>query len=416
MSEAGAGSGLRIAYLINQYPWVSQTFIRREILALERQGVEVQRLALRGWDYEIVDPEDRAEQKLTRYVLKDGPLGLAGAVLGSFAASPARFVRALMLAIRMSSGADRGLAYHLTYFAEACRVRQWTVVWGAQHIHAHFGTNSAEVAMLAHELGAPPYSMTVHGPDEFDRPRALGLKQKLQRSAFAVAISSYGRSQLYRWAGSEHWPRIHVVHCGLEPAFHDLPSVPIPRTPRLVCVGRLSEQKGHALLIEAARQLAEEGTPFELVLAGDGDQRPALEKLISKHGLGQRVRITGWISSARVREELLAARGLVSASFAEGLPVVLMEAMALRRPVIATAIAGVPELVRPGVDGWLVAPGCAPALARAMRALLASPSEALQRMGEAARERVLERHSIDREAAKLLAHLRSSIAATEAAP
>jgi glycosyltransferase involved in cell wall biosynthesis len=280
-------------------------------------------------------------------------------------------------------------------------------------VHAHFGTNSAEVAMLAHELGAPPFSMTVHGPDEFDRPRALGLSEKLKRAAFSVAISSFGRSQLYRWAHIHDWPKIHVVHCGLEEAFHDVPETPPTTRPRLVCVGRLSEQKGQALLIEAAALLAAGGTEFELVLAGDGDGRAQLEDLIKRRELGGRVRITGWITSAQVREELLAAKGLVSASFAEGLPVVIMEAMALRRPVVATRVAGVPELVRPGVDGWLVAPGCVQSLAAAMESLLTAPQEMLARMGGAARSRVLDRHSVDVQAGKLLGHVRDAVGKRE---
>jgi glycosyltransferase involved in cell wall biosynthesis len=404
---------LRLAYLVNQYPWVSQAFIRREILAMERQGAEVLRIALRGWNYPVVDPEDCAEQARTRYVLRDGVLSLVGAVLRSAGRSPRRFLAAARLALRMSRESDRGIAFHLAYLAEACRVCAWTRAWGAQHVHAHFGTNSAEVAMLAHELGAPPFSMTVHGPDEFDRPRALGLSEKLKRAAFSVAISSFGRSQLYRWAHIHDWPKIHVVHCGLEEAFHDVPETPPTTRPRLVCVGRLSEQKGQALLIEAAALLAAGGTEFELVLAGDGDGRAQLEDLIKRRELGGRVRITGWITSAQVREELLAAKGLVSASFAEGLPVVIMEAMALRRPVVATRVAGVPELVRPGVDGWLVAPGCVQSLAAAMESLLTAPQEMLARMGGAARSRVLDRHSVDVQAGKLLGHVRDAVGKRE---
>lgn len=415
MNGAGPEGGLRVAYLVNQYPWVSQTFIRREILALERQGVAVQRIALRGWDYKVVDPEDQAEQQRTSYVLKGGVLALAGDVLRMLAASPARFFSALRLAQRMSRHADRGLAYHAAYFAEACRVRRWLAESGAQHVHAHFGTNSAEVAMLARELGAPQYSMTVHGPDEFDRPRSIGLGEKLRRAAFAVAISSYGRSQLYRWVESEHWPRIHIVHCGLEPAFHE-GQAQVAADQRLVCIGRLCDQKGQMLLVEAAQRLASEGVPFELVLAGDGERRADLEALIAKYGLAERIRITGWITSAQVREELLAARGLVSASFSEGLPVVVMEAMALRRPVLATYVAGIPELVRPGVDGWLVPAGSIGELVGGIRRLLDCPRAELARMGDAARARVLERHSADTEAAKLGGLIREAIARERAQP
>lgn len=167
------------------------------------------------------------------------------------------------------------------------------------------------------------------------------------------------------------------------------------------CVGRLCEQKGQLLLLEAARCLAAQSIAFELVLAGDGEMREQIEALIARHGLQQQVRITGWISSAQVREEILAARALVLPSFAEGLPVVIMEAMALRRPVLTTYVAGIPELVRPGENGWLFPAGAVDELATAMADCLAQPAEVLQRMGEVAYQRAVQRHDIDTEAARL---------------
>ncbi len=286
----------------------------------------------------------------------------------------------------------------------------WLNDFGAQHLHAHFGTNSAEVAMLAHALGGPRFSFTVHGPEEFDKPQFIHLGEKMRRAAFVVAISSYGRSQLFRWVEHAHWPKVKVVHCGLERAFHEVPAVPLPAAPRLVCVGRICEQKGQQLLVQAAGVLAARGVAFELVLAGDGEMRPEVERLIAGLGLQGRVRITGWISSNQVREEILAARALVLPSFAEGLPVVIMEAMALRRPVLTTYVAGIPELVRPGENGWLFPAGDVEALAMAMGDCLAQPGEVLQAMGEAAYRRVLERHDIDTEAAKLAGLFREAVA------
>jgi glycosyltransferase involved in cell wall biosynthesis len=198
-----------------------------------------------------------------------------------------------------------------------------------------------------------------------------------------------------------HWAKVKVVHCGLERAFHDVPAVAVPSVPRLVCVGRLCEQKGQLLLLEAARILSEQGVAFEIVLAGDGEMREQIESLITQYGLQAQVRITGWISSEKVRAEILAARALVLPSFAEGLPVVIMEAMALRRPVLTTYVAGIPELVRQGENGWLFPAGAVNELATALADCLAQPVEVLQRMGEAAYQRVLERHDIDTEAAKL---------------
>ena len=399
---------MKIAYLINQYPKVSHSFIRREIVAMERQGFEVQRIALRGWDAELVDAEDMAEQAQTRYVLRHGVIQLVAAMFKVGLASPRRFISALGLAIKMGRRADRPLPYHFIYLAEACRILPWMREFGVNHVHAHFGTNSAEIVMLARSLGGPKYSFTVHGPEEFDKPSFLGLGEKIRRSAFVVAISSFGRSQLYRWVEKAYWEKVVVIHCGVEPAFHSCAPVPPAVVPRLVCVGRLCEQKGQLLLMEAANQLKENGIEFELVLAGDGELRQEIDELIKRYELGSRVRITGWISGEQVRNEILAARALVLPSFAEGLPVVIMEAMALRRVVLTTYVAGIPELVRTGENGWLFPAGCVDELSSAMAACISTSIEELTIMGDAAYTRVLTRHSIDTEAAKLAVLIRES--------
>jgi glycosyltransferase involved in cell wall biosynthesis len=392
---------LKIAYFINEYPKVSHSFIRREIQALERHGFEVQRIALRGWDGPLPDLEDRQERDRTRYVLRQGLAGLIWPALRALLYAPARFFTALRLAARMAHDSGRSMPYHLVYLAEACRVLRWLSASAAQHVHAHFGTNSAEVAMLVRALGGPPYSFTVHGPEEFLRP--MGLEEKIHRSSFVVAISEFGRSQLYLRSAHADWPRVKVIHCGLDKAFYDITPVPIPAAPRLVCVGRLCAAKGQLLLLQAAANLADLGVEFELTLAGDGPLRIELEELIDRRDLGSRVRITGWIGSAAVRELILASRALVLPSFAEGLPVVIMEAMALRRPVVTTYVAGIPELVRPGQDGWLVPAGSVDELARAMQECLAMPRDELEKMGAAASGRVLARHAIDTETGKLAA-------------
>lgn len=392
---------LRIAYFVNQYPKVSHTFIRREIQALERQGFAIQRIALRGWDADLADAEDACERELTRYALRGGIVPLIFAVIGAAVTRPVRVINALRLAFKMSIHADRPWPLHLVYFAEACRIVPWLKQFGASHIHAHFGSNSAEVVMLAKVLGGPSYSFTVHGTEEFDKPEFLKLDEKTRRAAFVVAVCSFGRSQMYRWADYADWPRLHVVHCGLEPAFHDVPAASLPELPRVLCIGRLSKEKGQLLLLDAMNHLACKGINFELVLAGDGEMRGELESLIVKHNLQGKVRITGWISSSQVREEILAAHALVQPSFAEGLPVVLMEAMALRRPVLTTFVGGIPELVRHGEEGWLFPAGDVEALVSTLTEFLTTPAEVLQRMGDSGHQRVLERHSADVEAAKL---------------
>jgi len=400
---------MKISYLINQYPKVSHTFIRREILALERLGFDIQRISIRGWDAVLVDNDDIKEQGRTRYVLQDGLMSLiisSGRILLSH---PVRFLRAFLLAKKMARRSERSWPYHMIYLAEACRILPWLREFGSSHFHAHFGTNPAEVAMLVTTLGGPPYSVTVHGSEEWDKPEYLGIFEKVRRSAFVVAVCSHGRSQLFRWGTFVNWSKVHVVHCGLDPAFHSVPVVPVPVAPRLVCVGRLCEQKGQLLLLGAVSQLVRKGISIELVLAGDGEMRAEVEAMIAQYGLHSVVRITGWISNEQVRNEILAARALVLPSFAEALPVVIMEAMALRRPVITTYIGGIPELVRQGENGWLLAAGDVDALAIAMEEVLTSPVDRLAAMGDAGHHRALQRHSVDTEAAKLAKLFRNSL-------
>jgi colanic acid/amylovoran biosynthesis glycosyltransferase len=393
---------MRISYFINHYPKVSHSFIRREILAVERQGIEVQRIALRGWDGKLVDEEDLHERKSTQYVLQKGIGPLLLATMRLLVLNPMRFLAGLSLAIKMGWKAERSLIYHLVYLSEACLILPWIKKFGSHHIHAHFGTNSAEVVMLANALGGPSYSFTVHGPEEFDKPQALKLTEKIHRAAFVVAISSYGRGQLYRWMAHEDWHKVKIVHCGLEPAFYEIAPFQMPEKPRLVCVGRLCEQKGQLLLIEAAKGLADKDVDFELVLIGDGEMRAEIEQLLLKYDLTSRVHITGWLSSDQVREEILASRALVLPSFAEGLPVVLMEAMSLRRPVISTYVAGIPELITTNQNGLLVPSGSLTELTTAMEILLLKPLDQLAQMGDAAFTTVIAQHNVDIEAAKLI--------------
>jgi colanic acid/amylovoran biosynthesis glycosyltransferase len=407
-----AAARARVAYLVNHYPAVSHSFIRREILALERLGVDVQRIALRGWDGALADAADLRERERTRFVLRESAFALLGAVVVQALARPSAFFAALRLATAMAAGSDRSLVYHWIYLAEACVVARWLRTAGVRHLHAHFGTNSAEVAMLAAMLAEASYSFTVHGPDEFDRPRAIGLAEKIRRAAFVVGISAFTRSQLFRWVEARHWDKICVVHCGIDIAFHAGPTSPRSEAKRLVCVGRLGEQKGHLLLLAAMRRAFDRGCVFDLVLAGDGELRAAIEERTRVLGLQKHVRITGWIGSADVRGEIEAARALVLPSFAEGLPVVIMEAMALCRPVVTTYVAGIPELVLAGENGWLIPAGDVDALADAIVACIAASGESLARMGAAGRERVLARHDVDVEAGKLARLLRAQLVET----
>lgn len=404
-----------IAYLINSYPMPSLTFIRREIAALEALGYPIARYAVRDSGLPLVDPDDRAERNRTRRLLDAGPAGLIGATLATLLTRPCQFLRALTTAWRMGCISGRPVALHLAYLSEACLLRRWADRDGVAHLHVHFGTNSAAVAMLCRLLGGPPYSFTVHGPEEFDAPRALSLGEKIRHAAFAVAISSFGRSQLWRWAGASDWPKVQLVHCGLDADFLDQEPTDPPAAPRFVSIGRLVEQKGQLLLVEAAAELARRGQCFELTLIGDGPLRPVLERLIECRGLREHVTLAGWRSNNEVRDTLRHSRALVLPSFAEGLPVVVMEALAMRRPVIASCIAGIPELVRPGESGWLVPAGSIAELVAAMEAALDADPAQLRLMGEAGAVRVAADHDVRTEVAKLTALFPSPARAAEPA-
>ncbi|MRU16101.1 glycosyltransferase family 4 protein [Roseovarius sp. A21] len=395
---------MTIAYVLNTYPQPSHSFIRREVRALEAQGTPILRLAMRRPTMPLVASQDHEEEAQTDYVLEKGAPALGRAVLSRLFKSPRAWWRGLCQGMQAGARHPMGRLRHLIYFAEACYIANRCEGAGVTHIHSHFGTNSATVAMLAHTIGGPSYSFTVHGPEEFDAPAALSLGDKMAGAAFTVAISSFGRSQLCRWVDHAHWPRLKVVHCGIDPDKFTAPEPISPGAPRLVSIGRFSEQKGQLALIEAMARIVEDHPEAHLSLVGDGEMRPQIEAAIKAHGLGQNITLTGWLSEDDVRTELTNAQALVMPSFAEGLPMVIMEAMAAGRPVIATYIAGIPELVQPGKTGWLVPAGAPDALAQAVDDLAACDAETLTGMGRAGRTRALDRHDVSKEAAELAKH------------
>jgi len=393
----------RIGYFTNQYPAVSHTFIRREIQALEQLGWQVERFAIRLHPGGVVDNADLAEVGRTRFIVQVGKVELFGILIKQFLSDSRRSLQAVLLAIRFDRRHSKSLLKTLLCLLEACVLTAWARQCGIEHMHVHFGTNSATIALFSQWLGGPGYSFTVHGPEEFDKPEMLGLSEKIKHARFVVAISSFGRSQLYRWAEFADWAKIQVVHCGLAADFLKAPYSAVPEVARFVCVGRLCEQKGQMVLLQAAAILAAEQIRFELVLVGDGPLRADIERYIVEQGLQDYVQLTGSLNGEQVREQLLQARAFVLPSFAEGLPVVIMEAFALRRPVISTYVAGIPELVENGVNGWLVPAGEIASLASALCEALQTSPEVLSRMGEAGYAAVQTRHAIAEEAGKLSA-------------
>jgi colanic acid/amylovoran biosynthesis glycosyltransferase len=391
---------MRVCYFVSEYPAVSHTFIRREIVELERNGIGVLRVSLRRSDG-LVDDADRDERARTKYILDGKNAKFVSAFALALTRRPKALVKASVAAFAMMRRSSRPALFHLAYLAEALVVARWVIEHNVRHIHAHFGTNGAEVAMLSHILTGVPYSFTVHGPDEFDRPEYLGLPAKVKQAAFVCVVSSFTGSQISRWIPPTEWSKIKLVRCGLDADFLiRRPSAIISKT-QLLTVGRLSGQKGQLALLHALAALAREGVPFKMTIVGDGPLRPELERCIREFGLEDQVELAGWLSNSQVRARIRAARALVLPSFAEGLPVVLMEALALGRPVVTTYVAGIPELITDKTCGWLVPAGSAEQLADAIKQCLDAPDALIQSMGAAGRERVLEYHDISKECRKL---------------
>jgi colanic acid/amylovoran biosynthesis glycosyltransferase len=392
---------MSLAYLFNWYPMPSQTALRREVAALDELGISFHRFSLRRYEGELVDESDQAERDRTRAVLDIGAARLIAAVLRTSAMRPQRFARALAMAIHIGRIDERGLTRTLIYLAEACVLLDWCSKLGVEHVHTHYATNSVTASLFCQMMGGPSYSFTVHGPEEFDSPRAICLREKIRHAAFVVAISEFTRSQLYRWAEYRDWSKIHVIRVGVSQMFLDHEPVAIPMAPRLVNIGRIVEQKGQVILVKAVARLVEEGFDVKLAIIGDGPMRGNIEALIDQLGLRDHVRVTGYLSNQGVREELLASRALVLPSFAEGLPGVMFESLALGRPVISTYIAAHPELIEPGVNGWLVPAGAVEPLVEAMAEVLTANPADLERMGRAGAAAVAEKHDACTQAKKL---------------
>ena len=394
-----------LGYLTSSYARASDSFIRAEVLRLRAAGHKV-------FTYSVVEPpaaeqvsdEIRSERDGTDDILKQGLPQLALCTALELGRAPANALAALALALRCGWPGLKGRLWPFAYFLEACYLARRLRARGVEHLHNHIGEGSATVAMLAAKLAGIPYSLTIHGPFEFDQPESLALGEKVKRSRFTVAISEHGRSQLMRWTDPDDWPRIQVVRCAVATQ-----SVAPPASARqLVCVGRLSAEKGHLVLLHALARLKAEPR-FKVVIIGDGPMRSRIEEATRALGVANRIWLAGWRSAETVREAIAESRALILPSFSEGLPVVLMEAFALGRPVIATTIAGIPELVEPEVSGWLVPPGSSIALAKAIRAALTAEPARLHSMGRAGRERVAEWHDPQRELQRLRALIEDGV-------
>lgn len=383
---------MKIAYLTTKYPSVSHTFIRRELREIERRGHSVLRLAIRRSDAILADPLDREEALKTTHCLSLPATHHFSCLLRVMLTRPVRFIKTLRTTIQMGRLSNRGIFRHLAYIVEACSIFYILSSQEIQHVHVHFGTNATAVARLIRQLGGPSYSFTVHGPDEFDAAIGFDLRGKISDAAFVVAITDYCAAQLRRWCEPISWSKIHVVGCTVgDEFFNDLKPID-PNAHTFVCVGRLAPQKGQLILLDAMEKLRTAGIDGQIVFVGDGELRSLLEERIRDLNLENCVRITGYVSEAEVRKYIAESRALILPSFAEGLPMVIMEAFAVGRPVISTYIAGIPELVRDGVNGWLVPAGNVEKLVEAISDSLATDAERLSEMASNGREETYNKH------------------------
>jgi glycosyltransferase involved in cell wall biosynthesis len=391
-----------IAYLTSLYARVADTFIRREVEELRRLGWAVNTFSIRRADEgEQVPEEILRERRTTDYVLERGPWRLLTSYVRTWLRSPRRMIRATRQAGAIRWPGAKSWVWHWIYLLEASYLAERLIALDVALLHDHISMNSASVAMLASTLAGVPFSMTVHGPHDFFAPDRWALGKKIAASAMTVCVSDFGKSQCMLFTPPEHWQKLHVVRCGLDEPFVACAPSPNPNAPRLTCVGRLSPEKGQLLLVHAAAMLGRQGIEVEIVLVGDGPLRQEIEGRARELAVEDRIHLVGWQSGEEVRRWISQSRAVVCPSFAEGIPVVLMEAMALRRPVIATYVGGIPELVRNGDDGWLVPAGSVEDLAWAMGEALRMPVQDLDRMGENGRRRVLERHRLSVEVRRL---------------
>ncbi|MFW8592241.1 glycosyltransferase family 4 protein [Glaciecola sp. 2405UD65-10] len=401
-----------ITYFVNHYPKVSHTFIRREIQALESQGVTVNRIAIHADEIHDANNPDYAEIPKTKYILEPNLSVLIKAFGKLLVSDFGKVLSGLGLCFKMARVSDRSALKNLVYFLEGLRLAQLCRANGSEHIHAHFGTNSTDVVMYCSHITGIPYSFTVHGPEEFDRPLSINLGEKINRSSMVFAITKFCKSQLQRWVMHDQWSKVRIIKCGLDESFFDesLAIRPLDKTQvKALFIGRLCEQKGPLVLMEALNALRNKGVNLHVTFVGDGELREEIERYSAQHKLNDSITITGWVDSPKIRELLLQSDVMVLPSFAEGLPVAIMEAMASKVPVVSTRIAGIPELVVNDDTGFIVSPGCHEELAHAIERFIDLDENERQALIERAYQAVYKEHNASEEGKKIKAFIEESL-------
>jgi len=392
-----------IGYLISQYPAVSHTFILREIAELRRLGFTIKPASINSPDRPVgqLTEAEREEAAATWYVKAQGVVGALSALAATLLDNPKGLWRGFRHALKLGGLDLRKLGLHLAYFVEAAMLGRWMRREGLAHLHVHFATPAATVGLLAKTIFSIGYSFTVHGPDEFYDAPGYRLAEKLQGADFVICISHYARSQIMKLSPVECWGKYEVCRLGVDPSrFAPQPARPAVETFALLCAGRLTPAKGQHILLEALKILIDEGRPVRLSFVGHGPDRASLEAQTQRLGLADYVVFAGAVNQDHILDFYAQADAFVLPSFAEGLPVVLMEAMAMAVPCVTTHITGVPELIENRVNGCLVAPADIDGLARAIAWLIDHPDEA-RRLGLAGREKVLADYALAESVARL---------------
>ena len=400
---------MRIGYLVSQYPATSHTFIRREIAALRERGLDIETFSIRKpHPEERVSDVEQAEMARTWYVLPPRA-DIVVAHARALFRHPVRYVRALADALRHRVPGLRALLLAFMYFGEAIYLADRLRGRRIEHLHNHFANPSANVGLVASTYLGIGWSVTLHGTSEFDYPAGLLLGAKLERARFAVCISHYTRAQALRAVAPAHWDKLFVSRCGVDPVFLDVRRNEAERRGRsgrlrILCVARLSPEKGLVGLLHAFHAVVRNGIDVELRIVGDGPDGDLLRRKVEELDLGDRVSLPGRVGEHLIVDELARADIFAISSFMEGLPVVLMEAMAQRVAVVAPRVAGIPELVEGGVTGLLFSPGHWDELTDRLCALSHDPS-LRERLASAGRDRVLEQFDIRRAIEPLAARL-----------
>ena len=390
---------MKIGYLVSQYPAVNHTYLLREVRSLRALGFDVLVVSIAPPDRppEALAESEREEAARTLTVKTAPFTSLLRAHLAALVRHPTGYLRGLVAALSLGGGARR-LLYNLFYFAEAVVAGRWFEHAGVRHFHVHYAST---VGLLACRVFPLTMSITLHGRGEFVDPVGFHLREKVAASAFVCAISHFARSRIMMACEPALWGKIELARLGVDPESltpGEFRAAPDPF--EILTVGQLVPIKAHRLLVEALARVAREHPRVRLRLVGDGPERRELERYAAALGLADRVQFEGALDFDRVEHLYRRADLFVLASFDEGLPVVLMEAMAMQVPCVATSVAGIPELIRDGVDGLLVAPSDLESLAEAMLALVRDP-ERRRRMGEAARQRILACYDLRRNTAAL---------------